>query len=37
MFVYGCVVQLRNPRRGQKIYKWAMVVALLAFAVGVQI
>lgn len=37
LFVYGCAVQLRNPRTGQKIYKWAMVVALLAFAVGVQL
>ncbi|MCJ7517463.1 MAG: UbiA family prenyltransferase [Methanomassiliicoccales archaeon] len=36
IFVYGGIVQLSNPKRGQKIYKWAMIVALLAFAVGVQ-
>ena len=36
IFVYGGIVQLRDPKRGQKIYKWAMIVALLAFAVGVQ-
>jgi 4-hydroxybenzoate polyprenyltransferase len=36
IFVYGGIVQLSDPKRGQKIYKWAMIVALLAFAVGVQ-
>ena len=36
IFVYGGIVQLRDPKIGQKIYKWAMIVALLAFAVGVQ-
>jgi geranylgeranylglycerol-phosphate geranylgeranyltransferase len=35
-FVYGGIVQLSDPKKGQKIYKWAMIVALLAFAVGVQ-
>lgn len=37
LFVYGCTVQLRDPKTGQKVYKWAMIVALLAFAVGVQL
>jgi geranylgeranylglycerol-phosphate geranylgeranyltransferase len=36
IFVYGGIVQLKDPRRGQKIYKLAMIVALLAFAIGVQ-
>jgi len=36
IFIYGGTVQLNDPKRGQKIYKWAMIVALLAFAVGVQ-
>jgi geranylgeranylglycerol-phosphate geranylgeranyltransferase len=37
LFIYGCFAQFRSPNKGQKIYKWAMIVALLAFAVGVQI
>jgi geranylgeranylglycerol-phosphate geranylgeranyltransferase len=37
LFIYGCAAQFKNPKRGQKIYKWAMVVALLAFAVGVHV
>lgn len=35
LFLYACFVQLKSAKKGQKIYKWAMVVALIAFAVGV--
>ncbi|MDH4123128.1 MAG: UbiA family prenyltransferase [Thermoplasmata archaeon] len=37
LFIYGAWIQLKNPRKGQKIFKVAMIVALIAFAVGVQI
>ncbi|MEM2839319.1 MAG: UbiA family prenyltransferase [Thermoplasmata archaeon] len=36
LFVYGALSQFKNPSKGQKIYKVAMVVALIAFAVGVR-
>lgn len=36
LFAYGALVQLREPHEGQKIYKVAMVVALIAFAAGVR-
>lgn len=36
LFAYGAVIQLREPHEGQKIYKVAMVVALIAFAAGVR-
>ena len=37
LFVLGAFLQLKDPKKGQKIYKVAMIVALAAFAVGVQI
>lgn len=37
VLIYGGVLQLKDPGRGQKIYKWAMIVALVAFAVGVHL
>jgi len=36
LFVYGAIAQFKDPGRGQKIYKVAMVVALISFAVGVR-
>ena len=36
LFIYGAIIQLKSPNRGQKIYKVAMIVALIAFAVGVR-
>jgi geranylgeranylglycerol-phosphate geranylgeranyltransferase len=35
IFIYGCLAQFKSAKTGQKIYKWAMIVALLAFAIGV--
>lgn len=35
IFLYACFVQVKDAGKGQKIYKWAMIVALVAFAVGV--
>lgn len=35
LFLYACFIQTKSAKKGQKIYKWAMIVALLAFAVGV--
>lgn len=37
LFIGGGVLQLRSPRKGQTLFKIAMVVALVAFAVGVPI
>jgi geranylgeranylglycerol-phosphate geranylgeranyltransferase len=34
IFIYGTVVQFRNPRQGQKLAKYGMLVALVAFLVG---
>jgi len=36
LFVYGALIQFQNPTRGQKIFKGAMIVALIAFALGVR-
>lgn len=36
LFIYGAIIQLKSPNKGQKIYKVAMIVALIAFAVGVR-
>jgi len=37
LFIVGAFLQLKNPRNGQRIFKVAMVLALIAFAVGVPI
>lgn len=34
MFIYGSAVQFRNPRHGQKLAKYGMLVALIAFLLG---
>jgi len=34
IFIYSSVVQFRNPRQGQKLAKYGMLVALVAFLLG---
>lgn len=35
IFIYGAFLQFRNPGRGQRLFKIAMVAALLGFVLGV--
>ncbi|MFA5313994.1 MAG: UbiA family prenyltransferase [Methanomassiliicoccales archaeon] len=34
IFIYASVIQFQNPRQGQKLAKYGMLVALLAFLIG---
>jgi geranylgeranylglycerol-phosphate geranylgeranyltransferase len=34
IFIYCSIVQFQNPKRGQKLAKIGMMVALIAFLIG---
>ncbi|PIV13919.1 MAG: prenyltransferase, partial [Candidatus Huberarchaeum crystalense] len=35
MFIYGTIIQLKNPKNARKIIKIGMLIALVAFIIGV--